>query len=551
MVPAAASKLRTVPRSLPASHRRPYPARTHVRRDGTPQPGAASGRRAPGRSAAGGRGGRLGQDVDARLPGREPGRSRHPARADPAADVHAPSRPSDALSRRAADRRPCARPGLGRHVPRDRQPAAAAARRGARPVPRLHGPGSNGYRRPDGPDPGRAGVRPGRAAVPAQGHARRRLLAHGERPHQARRGARARVPVVRGGGRAHPHDLRTLYRAQARAERARLRRPAPVLGRALPPPGRRPRDLGAVRPHPGRRVPGHEPAPGRHPRVAPPRRRRPDGRGRRRPGDLRVPERDRRQHPRVPVAVPRDDDREARTQLPVDAPDPRGDERGDRAQPAASREDPVDRTLGWPPPLAAHLHRRTRPGGRRLPVDPGPPRTRHPAARTGGAVPRRPPQRRARGRAHAAQHPLREVRRAEVPRVGARQGRARGAPDRGQPSRRGVVVPRAPAARPRRPGRRATRDGGDRRLRAGRPDDAVPRAGDRGPGARRARSSRACGRRSGTSPSRAPRRPRRSNASAGSSSPCSAAATTSPSPACATSSSSSSSRPGSRAGRGS
>ncbi len=223
-----------------------------------------------------------------------------PARADPAAHVHAPRRARDALARRAADRRPRARPGLGRHLPRDRQPAAPAPRRRARSVPRLHGPGPDRHGRPDGPDPGRAGVRPGRAAVPAQGHARRHLLAHREQPHQARRRARTRVPVVRGGGRADPHDLRALHRAQARAERARLRRPAPVLGRALPPPRRGPRDLGAVRPHPGRRVPGHQPAPGRHPRVAAPHRRRPDGRGRRRAGDLRVPQRHRRQHPRVP-----------------------------------------------------------------------------------------------------------------------------------------------------------------------------------------------------------------------------------------------------------
>ena len=38
-----------------------------------------------------------------------------------------------------------------------------------------------------------------------------------------------------------------------------------------------------------------------------------------------------------------------------------------------------------------------------------------------------PPQRRARARAGAAQHPVRQVRRPEVPRGGARQGRARGA----------------------------------------------------------------------------------------------------------------------------
>ncbi|MCK7510128.1 MAG: hypothetical protein MZV70_42895 [Desulfobacterales bacterium] len=49
------------------------------------------------------------------------------------------------------------------------------------------------------------------------------------------------------------------------------------------------------------------------------------------------------------------------------------------------------------------------------------------AAPPGGAVPQRRPQRRARTRADAAQHPVREVRRAQVPRGRARQGPARGA----------------------------------------------------------------------------------------------------------------------------
>ena len=256
---------------------RPYPARTHVRPRGAPQSRAASRRRAPGRAAARGRRSGLGQDVDARLPGGEPRRSRHPARADPAAHVHPPRGPRDAVARRAPDRRTRARPRLGRDVPRDGQPPVAAARRGARPVPRVHGAGPDRHGGSHGPHPRRARARSGRATVPSQGDARRRLLAHRERADQAHRGARTRVPVVRGRGRGDPRDLRALHRAQARPERARLRRPAPVLGRALPSPGRRTRDLGAVRPHPGRRVPGHEPAPGRHPRVAPPERRRADG----------------------------------------------------------------------------------------------------------------------------------------------------------------------------------------------------------------------------------------------------------------------------------
>ena len=48
-----------------------------------------------------------------------------------------------------------------------------------------------------------------------------------------------------------------------------------------------------------------------------------------------------------------------------------------------------------------------------------------PLKRAGRAVPHRAPQRRARDRAGPAQHPVRQVRRAAVPRGGARQGRAR------------------------------------------------------------------------------------------------------------------------------
>ena len=71
--------------------------------------------------------------------------------------------------------------------------------------------------------------------------------------------------------------------------------------------------------------------------------------------------------------------------------------------------------------------------------NPGRPGGRHRPEAAGGVVPQRIPFRRARGRAHAAQHPVREVWRAEVPRCGARQGCAR--------------LP-APGAEPERPHRR-------------------------------------------------------------------------------------------------
>ena len=53
----------------------------------------------------------------------------------------------------------------------------------------------------------------------------------------------------------------------------------------------------------------------------------------------------------------------------------------------------------------------------------------------GGAVSRRAPQRGARDRTHAAQHPVREVRRPEVSRFRPREGRARGAALGREPAR--------------------------------------------------------------------------------------------------------------------
>ena len=444
---------------------RPYPARTHVRRDGAPQPRAASGRGAPRRPAAGRGGGRLRQDLDARLPGRPPGRSRRPARADPAADVHAPRRPRDALARRAADRRPRARPGLGRHVPRDRQPAAPAPRRSARPVPRLHRPRPDRHGRPDGPDPRRARARPGRAAVPAQGHARRRLLAHRERRDQARRGARD--ASTRGARRKSRRSARSSSATpSASARRARSTTTtcscSGTRSAVTRPRGPRSRQLfdhilvdeyqdtnplqadilASLRPTgDGLMVVGDDAQAiyaFRSATVA---------------NILEFPT-------RFPGTTIVKLERNYRSTRPI----LEATNAVIALSPQRHEKTLWTERVGGAAPLAAHLHRRARPGRRGVPVDPRAPRARHAAARAGGAVPRRSPQRRARGRADAAQHPVREVRRAEVPRVGARQGRARGAPDRGQPARRGVVVPRAPAARPRRAGRGPTRDGRDRRV---------------------------------------------------------------------------------------
>ena len=91
-------------------------------------------------------------------------------------------------------------------------------------------------------------------------------------------------------------------------------------------------------------------------------------------------------------------------------------------------------------------------------------RARRAAAQPGGAVPRLAPLRPARARARAAQHPVREVRRPQVPRGGARQGPARGAALGGQPEEPRRRVPRAAA-----PARRRTGDARRASSRASKP----------------------------------------------------------------------------------
>ena len=143
-----------------------------------------------------------------------------------------------------------------------------------------------------------------------------------------------------------------------------------------------------------------------------------------------------------------------------------------------------------------------------------------------------PPQRPARGRARPAQHPVREVRRPEVPGGRAREGHAGDAARAREPVRRGELVPRAPAPRRDGTGHRAARDGRARRA-----------PGRRRPAARRwsssSRSRSRCPKAAATGSSelraalaRLPRRDaaaagrRRSNASARSWSRCSRGGTT-------------------------
>ena len=149
----------------------------------------------------------------------------------------------------------------------------------------------------------------------------------------------------------------------------------------------------------------------------------------------------------------RRDGRHARAQLPLDAADPRRRQCRDRARRRALQQEPV-------------VGPRLRPSGRSWSTSPtkpaqagyvvdegaGAPRGRHRAEGAGRAVPRLAPQRRARDRADAPQHSLRQIRRAQVPRSRARQGCAGLPALGGEPARPRRRLPRAAAAAGHRPG---------------------------------------------------------------------------------------------------
>ena len=116
-------------------------------------------------------------------------------------------------------------------------------------------------------------------------------------------------------------------------------------------------------------------------------------------------------------------DRDARAELPLDPADPRRRQRGDRPGTGAFHEKPVLGAALAPEARPGRGARRRRPGRLRGRAHPRLPRGRCGAAPAGGAVSHQPSQRPARGRAGAAQHPVRQVWRPEVPRGGPCQGR--------------------------------------------------------------------------------------------------------------------------------
>ena len=297
-----------------------------------------------------------------------------------------------------------------------------------------------------------------RDAVPEEGDAAGHLLAHGQRAGAAVGRDRGALPVVS----EHREAISALFKAYTARKRelgvARSRRPAAVLARA----GRRRGDRAAA----GRGfdhvlideyqdVNGLQVDLARSLGVA-----RADGdRGRRRlPGDLRLPLRLGRAHPRLPGALPRHAGGDAGAQLPLDAARPGRGERGRRAGDARVPEASARGPRGRRPPARGPRARQGGPGRGGLRPDPGGARAGHGAARAGRAGAHVARLRPAGARADPPPRPVPQVRRPALPRGRAREGLRRDAAPGRQRRRRRRLVPRAAARRGRRPGERAPGD---------------------------------------------------------------------------------------------
>ena len=210
---------------------------------------------------------------------------------------------------------------------------------------------------------------------PDQGDVPFDLFARRERRGAARAGARQGVSLVRELGGGTEAAVRRLCGGKAAPERARLRRPAALLGAHAGRAGFRGRDRRALRSCAGRRVSGHEPAAGDDPARAEARRTRPDRGRRRRAVDLFVPRRDGAQHPGFPRPFrPAGAHRHARAELSLDPADPRGLQRRDRACGRALHEESLVGARSFGAPVAHRGARRGRPGALRGGARAGEPR---------------------------------------------------------------------------------------------------------------------------------------------------------------------------------
>ena len=351
---------------------------------------------------------------------------------------------------------------MGRHLPRHRGADPAPRGRAPRDPPRLRD------LRPRGPGNAGAGRDPPPRAPRGRLQARR-----GHRPHLGRqecagqpRGVRPRRGLA---PRAHPR--RAVRAGPGRAalqRRPRLRRPDRRGGVDVPRPPRGRRALRpALRARAGRRVPGHQPRPV------------PPGRGAGRPAPQPVRGRRRRsvdlwlarrrpleraglraRLPGCPGAAPG-------AELPLDRRDPRCRQRGHRPQPLAQGQDPVERARARSAAVLRAGRRRGRGGAPRAARARGAPARRGALRRMRGAVPHQRAIARARDRAAARRHSLRDRGRGRVLPAARGQGSARlPAPDREPGRPRGVlagVEHAAPA--PRRPARGAAASSRRRRWR--------------------------------------------------------------------------------------
>src|SRR5437588_722395 len=381
-----------------------------------------------------------GQDQHPRAPRRASRAAAGPGRKNSSAHLY-PARRTGDDAPRAAHRRRSAEgseaPLVG-YFPFHRQsphPPPLQARR-ARPGLQRARPRRCG--RPDGLRAPRARALQGREALSAQGHLPRHLFAPRQHPALARRDAADALPVVRRVGTGAHGIVQGLRGKKACRPGARLRRPAALLARDDGRRGSGARDRRAVRPYPGRRVSGHQRAAGRDPAAAQALGRGPHGGRRRRAGDLLVPRRDAREHPRLCRAVQRRGGGVG-GKLPLDAGRARRRECFDREKSSLEEEKRREAAL-------RHGRRRCGAGAVRGDAGSGSARARRAAAAPGGAVSQLASLRRARAGARAAQHPVREIRRLEVPRGGARQGRARRAALGRQPEEPRRRVPGAAAA---------------------------------------------------------------------------------------------------------
>ena len=210
----------------------------------------------------------------------------------------------------------------------------------------------------------------------------------------------------------------------------------------------------AVRSRARRRIPGHEHAAGGDPARAEARGRGPVRRRRRCAVDLFVPRRDGREHPRVSRSSSRrrrTSSRSRRTtarrQPILDAANaligeaPRQYQKALQSQRACGQSPAALVTVLDEQAQADYVVERILQAREQGVLLQAP----------GGALSQLAPQRRARARARAPQHPVREIRRAQVPRSRAREGPARGAALGRQPAQPHRRVPRAAAPAGRRP----------------------------------------------------------------------------------------------------